>query len=100
MGTKNKRFSIEYLFDLVELQRHAVGISFIPGSRSYRKYKNGITLLQITNVTPEDALHRILSKTFTYGEVVGKGYIVTFPMTTEVVFVSFNTEDIEEIEHV
>lgn len=101
METKNKRFAIEDLVGLVALQHHAVGISFIPGSKSYRKYENGITLLQIINVRLEDALFRITQhKAFTYGEIVGAGYDNTPPMgTEEAISVSFNTEDIKEIEY-
>ena len=31
----NKRFSIEYIFNLVEIQRHAVGVSYMPDTKSY-----------------------------------------------------------------
>ena len=100
METKNKRFAIEDLVDLVTLKHHAVVISFIPGSKSYHKYENGITLLQIINVRLEEALLRITQhKAFTYGEIVGSGYDNTPPIDTGAISVSFNTEDIEEIEY-
>lgn len=99
METENKRFSIEDIFNLVEMQHHAVGISFIPDSKSYSQYKDGITLIQITNFSLEDILYKLQNKIFTYGEIFGKGYNHTFPMSIDIIPVSFNTQDIDEIEY-
>lgn len=100
METENKRFSIEDIFNLVEIQHHAIGISFIPDSESYSKYKDGITLTHITNFTIEEVLHRIQYKIFTYGEILGKGYNNTPPVSVEVIPVVFDTKDIDEIERI
>ncbi len=99
METENKRFFIEDIFNLVEMQRHAIGVSFIPGSKSYAKYKDGITLIQVTNSTLEEVLYRIQNKKFAHGEILGKGYNNTPPISIDVIPVSFNTKDINEIEH-
>ena len=41
----NKRFSIEYIFNLVEIQRHAVGVSYMPDTKSYEKFQSAVELL-------------------------------------------------------
>ena len=100
METEDKRFFIEDIFNLVEMQHYAIGVSFIPESKSYSKYKDGITLTQVTNSTLEEVLYRIQNKNFTHGEILGKGYNNTPPISTDVIPVSFNTKDISEIVHI
>lgn len=99
MDIENKRFSVEDIFNLVEMQHHTISISFIPDSKSYSKYKNGITLTQISNFILEEVLCNIQQKHFTYGEILGIGYNNTPPMGIDVIPVSFNTKDINEIEY-
>lgn len=99
METGNKRFSIEDIFNLVEMEHKVIAISFVPDSKSYSQYKDGITLIQITNFTLEEILYRIQNKHFTYGEVRGKGYNNTPSISKDVIPIVFNTKDIWEIEH-
>lgn len=99
METGNKRFSIEDIFNLVEMEHKVIDISFVPDSKSYSQYKDGITLIQVANFTLEEILYRIQNKDFTYGEVLGKGYNNTPPISKDVIPIVFNTKDIEEIGH-
>lgn len=43
----NEHPSIERIFNLVEMQRHAVGVSFMPDTKSYEKYQTGVTVLHV-----------------------------------------------------
>lgn len=99
MEIKEKRFSIEEIFNLVEIQHHAISISFIPDSKSFLKYKDGITLTQITNFTLDEILYRMQHKFFTYGKVFGKGYNNSPPISINIISISFDTQDIYVIQY-
>ena len=58
----NKRFSIEYIFNLVEIQRHAVGVSYMPDTKSYEKYENGFTVLHVLSMDLKTALHNMKNR--------------------------------------
>ena len=98
METNNKRFSIEDIFNIVEVQNTVISVNFIFGSKSYSKYKYGVTLVQITNTTSKDVINK-QHKIFTYGEIQGKVYNNTPPMSKDVIPISFDTNDIDEIEY-
>ena len=46
----NEHPSIERIFNLVEMQRHAVGVSFMPDTKSYEKYQTGVTVLHVLSM--------------------------------------------------
>lgn len=95
----NSHFSIEYLFRLVEIQNKAISISFIYGSPSHSKYKDGITLIHITNYKLEDVLPSIQNRTNTNkGTIIGVGYNNTFLLEVDTIMLHFYIEDIVEIE--
>ena len=60
----NERLSIEKIFNLVEMQHHTIGVSFIPNSISYGKYENGFTVLHVLSMDLETALRNIVCKIF------------------------------------
>lgn len=91
------KFSIEDIYDLVEMQHKAIGISFIPMSGSDQKYSNGITLMSITNYKLETILNNIRDRKNTSGVIIGIGYNNKPEFPNEQI-VQFNTNEIYEIE--
>ena len=97
----NKRFSIEYIFNLVEIQRHAVGVSYMPDTKSYEKYENGFTVLHVLSMDLKTALHNMKNRFNTYGMIRVAGYDNSIsPLKSKVIEIEFSTDEIDEIERI
>lgn len=97
----NKRFSIEYIFNLVEIQRHAVGVSYMPDTKSYEKYENGFTVLHVLSMDLETALRNMKNQFNTYGVIRVAGYDNSIsPLKSKVIEIEFSTDEIDEIERI
>lgn len=97
---KPKRFSIEDLFHITEIEKHAIGVQFIPTSPSYNKYEDGVTVLHIHDVELEYILNNIRTEQFTYGIIEATGYDNTPPPTSDPILLKFDTKDIHHTETV
>lgn len=95
----NNNFSIEYIFRIVGMHNHAVGIQFVPATVSYRKYPDGITLTQISSPQKEILVKNVLEGNNTFGTIIGEGYDnhKTF-LNSTIEEIRFTTFDVLEIE--
>ena len=95
----NERLSIEKIFNLVEMQHHTIGVSFIPNSISYGKYENGFTVLHVLSMDLETALRNMKNQFNTYGVIRVAGYDNSIsPLKSKVIEIEFSTDEIDEIE--
>ena len=69
----NHRFSIEDIYYIVEIQKHACGLGFIPTSDAYQRFGSNLTLTEV--ILDEEDRQRILHSTMTknthYGFIKG-----------------------------
>ena len=95
----NEHPSIERIFNLVEMQRHAVGVSFMPDTKSYEKYQTGVTVLHVLSMDLKTALQNMKNQFNTYGVIRVAGYDNSIsPLKSKVIEIEFSTDEIDEIE--
>lgn len=95
----NKRFSKEYIFRLVEMQRHAIAVNFKPSSESFEKYEYGISVKHVLSMDLETALHHMENHLNTYGVIKVKAYDnCVSPLNSVIIEAEFSTDEIDEIE--
>ena len=96
---KKEQLSIEKIFNLVEMQRHAVGVSFMPDTKSYEKYQTGVTVLHVLSMDLKTALQNMKNQFNTYGVIRVAGYDNSIsPLKSKVIEIEFSTDEIDEIE--
>lgn len=93
------KFSIEDVFNIVEMKHKSAGIVFKPLSKAYASFPYGVTIIAITNQELEVMLQNILNKRYTRGLIYAKGYDNNPDNKNEIAII-FHTNDIEEIEYV
>lgn len=97
----NKRFSIEYIFNLAEMQCHAIAVSFRPSTKSFEKYGYGITVLRVLSVDLETALRNMKNRFNTYGAIRVEGYDNSIsPLKSKAIEIEFSTDEIDGIERI
>ena len=95
----NEHPSIERIFNLVEMQRHAVGVSFMPDTKSYEKYQTGVIVLHVLSMDLKTALQNMKNQFNTYGVIRVAGYDNSIsPLKSKVIEIEFSTDEIDEIE--
>lgn len=83
----------------VEMQRHAVGVSFMPDTKSYEKYQTGVTVLHVLSMDLKTALQNMKNQFNTYGVIRVAGYDNSIsPLKSKVIEIEFSTDEIDEIE--
>lgn len=96
-----KQWSIEQIFNLVETQHHAIGMNFVPKTKSYEKYEDGITVLHVLSMDLETALCNMKNQSNTYGVIRVIGYDNSIsPLKSKVIEIEFSTDEIDEIERI
>ena len=79
----NEHPSIERIFNLVEMQRHAVGVSF----------------MHVLSMDLKTALQNMKNQFNTYGVIRVAGYDNSIsPLKSKVIEIEFSTDEIDEIE--
>lgn len=102
MGT----FSREYLFKINIIERHVIGINFIPGSDAYKTYGSNITInLYLSKEEKEIYLSNIYNEPpiNTEGILTAESAIpnqLSAELEFQLKHEGFNTNDIYEILHV
>ena len=96
---KKEQLSIEKIFNLVEMQHHAVGGRYMPDTKSYEKYENGFTVLHVLYMDLKKALDNMKNRFNTYGMIRVAGYDNSIsPLKSKVIEIEFSTDEIDEIE--
>lgn len=82
-----------------KMQRHAVGVSFMPDTKSYEKYQTGVTVLHVLSMDLKTALQNMKNQFNTYGVIRVAGYDNSIsPLKSKVIEIEFSTDEIDEIE--
>lgn len=94
-----EQWSVEQIFNLVEMQHHAVGVNYMLDTKSYEKYENGITVLHVLSMDLETALQNMKNRFNTYGVIRIAGYDNSIsPIKSKVIEIEFSTDEIDGIE--
>lgn len=99
----NTRFSVEDIFDLVEIKHHACSLHFIPTSESYNNIGANVCITQFvcTDIERENLIRSVLNHTHTYGIIKAKTIEQLSNEKLEYLEnIGFSVRDIYEIEHI
>lgn len=99
----NHKFSIEDIFDIVEIQTHACGLGFIPTSDAYQMFGPNLTLTEVI-LDEEDrqrTLHSTMTRNTHYGFIKGKSTDDLSDKQREYLMkIGINTSNIYQVETV